>query len=55
VEEEANLQKLQFLNDNELRPEFLDGVKQLQDKIFSQIGPKCFGSSYLTGELFVDL
>lgn len=55
VEEESNLQKLEFLNDNELRPEFINGIKQLQNKIFSQIEPKFLGKSYVTGELFSDL
>jgi hypothetical protein len=55
VEEESNLQKLEFLNDGELRPEFINEIKQLQEKIFSQIEPKFLGKSYVTGELFVDL
>lgn len=51
VEEESHLQHLDHLSDDELRPEFLEGIESLHDKIMSQIKPKVLNKDYVTGEM----
>jgi hypothetical protein len=55
VQEEVDLQKLDSLANDELRPEFLNGIWFLKDKIFTEISPKILNGSQVTGEVLVDL
>ena len=55
VEEESNLQKLDSLDNTELRPEFLQGIEQLKNKIFSEVSPKLLNGSKVSGGALIDL
>jgi len=55
VEEEKNLQKLQFLSDDELRMEFLEQAKSFRNKIFGEIKPKTFHGHFLSGSMLIEL
>ena len=55
VEEEKNLQKLQFLPDDELRMEFLEQAKNFRNKIFGEIKPKIFHGHLLSGSMLLEL
>ena len=55
VEEETDLQKLETLDYNELRHEFLQGVNQLRYKILSSMGPKVVNGVQITGEALASL
>ena len=55
VEEEKNLQKLQFLPDEQLRVEFLDQAKNFRNKVFNKIKPKTFHGQMISGSMLVEL
>ena len=55
VEEEKNLQRLQFLPDNQLRVEFLEQAKSFRNKVFKKIKPKTFHGQFITGSMLVVL
>ena len=55
VEEEKNLQKLQFLPDDELRMEFLEQAKNFRNKIFGEIKPKTLYGHFLSGSMLIEL
>ena len=55
VEEEKNLQKLQFLPDEELRVEFLEQAKNFRNKVFKKIKPKTFHGQMISGSMLVEL
>ena len=55
VEEEKNLQNLQFLSDDEFRTEFLEQAKNFRNKIFGEIKPKTFHGHFLSGSMLIEL
>ena len=55
VEEEKNLQKLQYLPDEQLRVEFLEQAKNFRNKVFKKIKPKTFHGQLITGSMLVEL
>lgn len=55
MEEETNLQLLDNLDDQHLRPEFLAAVEGLKSKIFSQVKPKVLHETFVTGDMLLDL
>ena len=55
VEEEKNLQKLQFLPDEQLRVEFLEQAKNFRNKVFKKIKPKTFHGQMISGSMLVEL
>ena len=55
VEEEKNLQKLQFLPDNQLRAEFLEQAKNFRNKVFKKIKPKSFHGQLISGSMLLEL
>ena len=55
TEEERDLQSLQKLNDEKLRPEFIDQMRNLRNRIFKRVKPKVLNGRYITGEMFLEL
>ena len=55
VEEEKNLQKLQYLSDDQLRVEFLEQAKIFRNKVFKKIRPKTFHGKLISGSMLVEL
>jgi len=55
VEEEKNLQKLQFLPDDQLRNEFLEQAKNFRNKVFKKIRPKSFHGQLISGSMLLEL
>ena len=55
VEEEKNLQKLQFLPDSQLRVEFLEQAKNFRNKVFKKIRPKTFHGQLISGSMLIEL
>ena len=55
VEEEKNLQKLQYLPDEQLRVEFLEQAKNFRNKVFKKIKPKTFHGQLISGSMLVEL
>ena len=55
VEEEKNLQKLQFLPDDQLRAEFLEQAKNFRNKVFRKIKPKSFHGQLISGSMLLEL
>lgn len=55
IEEETNLQNLQFIPDSELRPEFVEETKKLRNRIFKKVKPKVLNGKFLTGEMLLEL
>jgi hypothetical protein len=55
TEEEKDLQKLQDMGDNLLRPEFFDQMGKLRDKIFKRVKPKVLNGKFITGEMLLEL
>jgi len=53
VEDEKQLQQLNSLDEDELRPEFISQVNALRKKIFSNIKPKAIQGTLLNGDLLV--
>jgi hypothetical protein len=52
---EDQLQSLEKLPFDKLRPEFLDQVLSLRKKVLSKVKPKIFKAKYLNGEMFVNV
>ncbi|CAI2378647.1 unnamed protein product [Moneuplotes crassus] len=55
TEEETDLQALQSLPDDILRPEFVDAAKKLRSKIFKKVKPKTLNGKFITGEMLLEL
>ena len=55
VEEEKNLQKLQYLPDDQLRVEFLEQAKNFRNKVFKKIKPKVFHGQLISGSMLLEL
>ena len=55
VEEEKNLQNLQFLPDDQLRVEFLEQAKNFRNKVFKKIRPKAFHGQLISGSMLLEL
>ena len=41
--------------DNQLRPEFVENVTSLRQKIFKKVKPKTLNNKQLTGEMLLEL
>ncbi len=52
---EDQLQSLEKLPFDKLRPEFLDQVLSLRKKVLTKVKPKIFKAKYLNGEMFVNV
>ena len=52
---EDQLQSLEKMPFDKLRPEFLDQVLSLRKKVLSTVKPKLFKAKYLNGEMFVNV
>ena len=52
---EDQLQSLEKMPFDKLRPEFLDQVLSLRKKVLSKVKPKLFKAKYLNGEMFVNV
>jgi len=55
TEEETDLQSLQSLPDDKLRPEFVEASKRLRSKIFKKVKPKTLNGKFITGEMLLEL
>lgn len=55
VNEEAKLRKIEKLNYNEIRPEFLKSVEEFKDCIQHHLKPKRYNNRILNGNTFVKL
>lgn len=55
VGDEKELQNLDLLEEKAFRPEFLDGVNGIRDKLFSQIRPKKVKGKVLTAGVLLEL
>ena len=55
VENERDLQKLQTLSDERMRPEFLRQCEMLRNKIYMKIKPKNFNGKILSGQMLINL
>ena len=55
VENERDLQKLQTLSDEKIRPEFLRQSEMLRNKIYMKIKPKNFNGKLLSGQMLINL
>lgn len=55
TEEERDLQSLQKLQDNRLRPEFVEQMNTLRSRIYKRAKPKVLNGRYITGEMFLEL
>ena len=55
VENERDLQKLQTLSDDKIRPEFLRQSEMLRNKIYMKIKPKNFNGKILSGQMLINL
>jgi len=55
VEDEQKLQKLQKLDDSELREEFLNQVNKLRNKIFTKVKVKTLNGRQLNGKMLLEL
>ena len=54
-ENEKSLQNLNSLKENELRDEFLEGVKYVRKKIFKKISGKTICGKFVNGQMLLDL
>lgn len=50
---EKDLQNLEKLGPDKLRPEFLDQMLQLRKKVLSKVKPKTFKGKQVNGEMFI--
>ena len=55
TELETDLQSLQSLPDDELRPEFVEAKDRLRNKIFKRVKPKTLNGKFITGEMLLEL
>ena len=55
VEQERQLQSLQQMADQELRPEFVEQMHLLRSKIFKRVRPKQLNGKTVTGEMLLEL
>jgi hypothetical protein len=55
TEEEKDLQNLQKLPDESLRPEFVTQMTSLRSRIFKRVKPKVLNGKFITGEMFIEL
>lgn len=55
VEDEKDLQNLQTLDNNRIRPEFLEQAEILRNKVFKKVKPKSFNGKILSGSMLVEL
>ena len=55
IEEEKDLQNLQYLPDNQFRKEFLEQAKIFRNKVMKKTKPKRFRNKILSGAMLVEL
>lgn len=55
TEQESDLQSLQSLSDEFLRPEFIQAKDRLRNKILKRVKPKTLNGKYITGEMLLEL
>lgn len=55
TEEEKDLQSLQKLPDDKLRPEFKDQINRLRDRIYKRVKPKVLNGKFINGEMLLEL
>jgi len=55
TEDEKDLQKLQDLKNENMRPEFVKQMETLRAKIFSRVRPKSLNGRFVTGETLLEL
>ena len=55
TEDERNLQKLQDLTNEQMRPEFVNQMETLRAKIFKRVHPKSLNGRFITGETLLEL
>ena len=55
ISNEGDLQKLETIDQKELRPEFLEQIDMLRNKVLNNIKPKTLNSRLLNGEMLVAL
>ena len=52
---EDQLQNLENVPFEKLRPEFMEQVLNLRKKVLSRVKPKFFKTKYLNGEMFINI
>ena len=55
TEEEKDLQNVQKVQDSGLRPEFVEQMQRLRNKVFIRIKPKQLNGKILNGQMFFEL
>ena len=55
TEEETDLQALQSLPDEALRPEFVEAKNKLRTKVLKRVKPKSLNGKFITGEMLLEL
>ena len=55
VESEADLQRVNEMQDSELRYEFIEQVREIRKKIFKKIRPKLLLGKSINGSMLVEI
>ena len=55
LENEKDLQRLDSMKDEDMRPEFIDEIKKLRKKIFKKVKPKTLNGKIFTGPMVVEI
>jgi hypothetical protein len=55
TEQEKDLQNLQKMSDDEMRPEFVTQMNYLRNRIFKRVKPKLLNGRPITGESLLEL
>ena len=55
IEDEKKLQRLQEVSEGELRPEFVEGLQNLRQKVLKKTRPKTLKGQIVTGSMLLDL
>ena len=55
IENEKDLQKINTMEDTQLREEFIDQIRQARKKIFKKIRPKTINGKFLNGSMLIEL
>jgi len=55
IEDEKKLQRLQEIQESELRPEFVEGLQNLRQKVFKKARPKTLRGQIVSGSMLLEL
>ena len=55
LENESDLQRLDSMDDTELRPEFTEQMRQIRKRIYKKVKPKMLNGKTLTGPMLIEI